>query len=319
MSLLPKRLLLSALCLTLLLSYTFLTREANPLTFALQKKNAYVFYATSDEYACSALVNIRRLKSLFHTPHDIYVLVNDAVSPEMLSLFKKLHVTIIHYVPPPLSPGGIKYYESCLLKLISFKLHQLVPRGKPPPSRILVLDADQLVLKSLDHVFSLPVVDVAAPRAYWISQNTISSTFMLITLSDRLWKRVENALESLEPGVYDMDLINDLFGDVVMVLPGQYVTLNSHWEDWNIPSWFRGSEAQKSLRESAPQSVHPPQLYQDLFFVLEETEVLHYTALGKPWNFPLETVQELRPAAHPLFYRQFDTWTREAQRLCPIY
>ncbi|KAH0163018.1 hypothetical protein KCU67_g5721, partial [Aureobasidium melanogenum] len=36
-----------------------------------------------------------------------------------------------------------------------------------------------------------------------------------------------------------MDVANEMFGDTVVMLPGSYVALNSHWEDWNLPNWFR--------------------------------------------------------------------------------
>ncbi|THV89163.1 nucleotide-diphospho-sugar transferase, partial [Aureobasidium pullulans] len=40
-----------------------------------------------------------------------------------------------------------------------------------------------------------------------------------------------------------MDIANELFGDTVLMLPGHFVTLNSHWEDWNLPKWFHKPEA----------------------------------------------------------------------------
>lgn len=43
-----------------------------------------------------------------------------------------------------------------------------------------------------------------------------------------------------------MDIVNQLFSDTVMILPGQFVTLNSHWEDWNLPNWFHAANARPS-------------------------------------------------------------------------
>jgi hypothetical protein len=39
-----------------------------------------------------------------------------------------------------------------------------------------------------------------------------------------------------------MDMANELFGEEVLMLPGNFVALNSHWEDWNLPRWFHQSE-----------------------------------------------------------------------------
>jgi hypothetical protein len=111
--------------------------------------------------------------------------------------------------------------------------------------RVIVLDSDQLILKSLDHLFDIDHlnVDLAAPRAYWIAKETLSTAFMVITLSDRTWRKVETALENVKINQYDMDIANELFGEEVLMLPGNFVALNSHWEDWNLPHWFHQSEA----------------------------------------------------------------------------
>jgi hypothetical protein len=114
----------------------------------------------------------------------------------------------------------------------------------PGLERVLVLDADQIILRNVEPLFvGLPVVDLAAPRAYWLAKDFICSAFMMISLSDRLWETVEAALASVQYDRYDMDLVNELFGDTVLMLGGEYVTVNSHWEDWNLPKWFHpGSE-----------------------------------------------------------------------------
>lgn len=36
-----------------------------------------------------------------------------------------------------------------------------------------------------------------------------------------------------------LDRITDyISGDEVMMLSGEFVALNSHWEDWNLPKWY---------------------------------------------------------------------------------
>lgn len=196
---------------------------------------AYVFYATLDEYACSVLVNIERLQNDLHTKHRIFVLASESVSEHYIKAFEQRNVVVSIETPPPLAEGGAYYYQDCLLKLYAFKMHHIDPTLK----KVIALDSDQLVMKNLDHLFESSVeVDLAAPRAYWIGKDAISSTFMLISLSDRLWKTVNNAIKSVDYDVYDMDLVNSLLSDTVMMLPGSYVTPNSHWEDWNLPTWF---------------------------------------------------------------------------------
>lgn len=201
---------------------------------------AYAFYATSDSYACSALVNIHRLQHELASKLPIHMLVSDGVSSPYIQAFEAAGVSVHHEQTPKLKSSMIgSYYEDCLLKLLAFKLHALDPRLK----KILALDSDQLVMQNLDHLFAgLPEVDLAAPRAYWLSRDFLASTFMMISLSDRLWKTVEDALDTISYDKFDMDLINDLLGDTVMMLSGEYVTLNSHWEDWNLPKWYHPTQ-----------------------------------------------------------------------------
>ncbi|KAI4159883.1 MAG: hypothetical protein LQ342_006211 [Letrouitia transgressa] len=236
---------------------------------------AYVFYATSAEYACSALVNIVRLQSVFHTRHRIVVLVHPDLSASYLTAFANRNAIVIPYQPPRLTGKANPYYHDVLLKLVAFRLHHFVSGLK----RILILDSDQLILQSLDHIFSLPQVDIAAPRAYWLDESssgnptdksnppqvndaaaaaaktpsagteapisptttpTFTSAFMLVSLSERLWRRVETGMQSLSPERYDMDLLNRLFGKTALLLPGSYAALNAHWERNSVPTWYRG-------------------------------------------------------------------------------
>ena len=63
---------------------------------------------------------------------------------------------------------------------------------------------------------------------------------MLIGLSDRLWERIEPAMTNITKDKYDMDLVNDLLSDTVLMLPGNFISINSHWETWGIPKWYIG-------------------------------------------------------------------------------
>ena len=221
---------------------------------------AFVFYATKAEYACSVLVNIDRLNSIFQTKHRIIVLVKPTISSEYLSRFTAQNATVIPYEPPPLYDNDDPYYTDVLLKLVGFRLHQYIPSLK----RILILDSDQIILQSLDHVFSLPAADLAAPRAYWKGTFGFTSAFLLVSLSDRLWDRIDLALHTIKDDTFDMDLLNQMFAETVMLLPGDYCTLNSQWEINSIPTWWQGSEPPRdpSWRPSRklPPTPDPPMI-----------------------------------------------------------
>ncbi|KAK3697193.1 hypothetical protein LTR37_017594 [Vermiconidia calcicola] len=199
-----------------------------------ESRFAYVFYATANRYCCSVLVNIHRLRGL-NSSVPIHVLVSADVDDPFIGAMERANANVHMLEPPAYAEGEGGYYRDCLLKLLAFKLHMLVPGLH----RILVLDADQPILKNMDSLFEgLPDVDLAAPRAYWLSKDFLATTFMMINLSDRLWETIRAAFEALEYNKFDMDLVNDVLGDTVMMLSGEYVTLNSHWENWDLPQWF---------------------------------------------------------------------------------
>ena len=285
---------------------------------------SYVFYATSDEYACSALVNVQRLQTLFKTTARIVVLATASVSDPFLAAFRVHNVTVFMHEAPPLADGSVEYYQNVLLKLVSFKLHHLDASLK----RIVVMDSDQLILKPLDDLFTLPDVDVAAPRAYWISKEAASSTFMLVMLSERLWRRIEIAMRDIMIDKYDMDLINDVLGWEMMLLPGHYAAINSHWEVSDVPKWFRDSDEEGVPPTMAPglNSTDTATIKKEhekasrsklLYRIYEQASVLHFFALGKPWSYTVEQVRREKPDAHPLFAEQFSTWRTTAAEVCP--
>ncbi|KIW43397.1 uncharacterized protein PV06_04505 [Exophiala oligosperma] len=260
--------------------------------------NAYVFYATSNLYACSAMVNVHRLTRLFQTPHPIYMLVSRAVSASYTRKFRdSYNVTVLVHEPPQLHDGAAPYYQDVMLKLLAFGLNNLTTTIATEGAahhrkieRVIVMDADVLVLRSLDGLFEkigdAEGIDVAAPHAYWLGQGQrqqrqtkamdadengkerkgVTSAMMVINLSDTLWGRMEGALDRVRGGdrveVYDMDLINEEFfgagvgntmggGGVGMVLPGSYCTLNSHWEVQDLPSWSKFSGFEGGSRSSS--------------------------------------------------------------------
>ena len=172
-------------------------------------------------------MNIHRLQHILNTSLPIHVLASTDVSESHVNAMKTSNATVHIQKPPPLPETDGGYYQHCLLKLLAFKMHTLSPGLK----RVLAFDADQLIMKNMDYLFEgLPAVDLAAPRAYWLAEEFLASTFMMINLSDRLWETINNALATMESNKFDMDLINEQLGDTVMMLSGEYATLNSHWE-----------------------------------------------------------------------------------------
>ncbi|KAM3414523.1 hypothetical protein BST61_g9682 [Cercospora zeina] len=206
-----------------------------------RNKFAYAFYATTDEYACGVLVNLRRLEEL-EVRYPVHVLLSPSVSESYVKAITAAGAQIHVEDPPPLPAGTTGYYAGCLLKLLAFKLHRISPGVK----RVLAFDSDQLIMQNLDPLFTgLPIGSISAPRAYWIAKDFLASTFMMIDLSDRLWNAVSAAVADAGMDEFDMDIVNKLLGGEVTMLSGSYITLNSHWEDWNLPSWYHSDSAQR--------------------------------------------------------------------------
>ncbi|KAF4967116.1 hypothetical protein FSARC_5277 [Fusarium sarcochroum] len=210
--------------------------------------------------------------------------------------------------PMPLHEDTIPYYRGCLLKLAAFRMHEI----NQSIDRVLVLDADQLIIHNLDHLFALPPHDFVAPNAYWIDPACLSSTLMLIRPNRKQWRLVQQALLNPLPRQYDMDIINDLF-EGTQQLPGSYVTVNSHWEDWNIPPWFNFSTSDTRL-SSSPVAASEKDLH-DLY---NQAEVLHFFAVGKPWMYSVQELKAMKPASHKLLFEQWGTWRRLASQVCPV-
>lgn len=270
--------------------------------------NAYVFYATQDVYACSVLVNIHRLRHIYHTKHRILVFVSSGVSNEYLTRFKALDAKVILETPPPLSTGSSPYYKDCLLKLVPFRVHELNEQIQ----RCLILDSDQLIMQNIDAIFYSASTDIATAPAYWISNDTLSSTCMLVEPNPKLWKQVQTSLSSIRPGQYDMDIINDMFRDNAQRLPGSYIAINSHWEDRNVPAWFDAGDKVSFLDGQSSRPATDDEL-EDLY---KKAHIVHFFAVGKPWMRTTEEARRSRPRAHPILFEQWAEWRQNASQLC---
>ncbi|KAG6186743.1 hypothetical protein E4U36_000437 [Claviceps purpurea] len=284
------------------------------------QSNVYAFYAHNDIYACSLLVNAHILRHVFHTRYRIVAILSDGVSTAMRDRLVERNITIMDDTPLPLHEGTIPYYDGCLLKLSAFKLHEY----DPTIQRALVLDADQLILQNLDDLFDIrPAVQFMAPTAYWLSNRTISSTCMLIQPGAQVWDRVKTAAANMTSSEYDMDLMNRLFGDpeeTPVRLNSKFVTLNSHWEDWNLPAWFNNATEHQGptwFEDAERQAAKDRATSLEMHALHNQAAIVHFTAVGKPWSLATEDLRKRKPDAHPLLAQQWRTWRSLAMQECP--
>jgi alpha-N-acetylglucosamine transferase len=84
--------------------------------------------------------------------------------------------------------------------------------------RVLSLDSDATVLKSMDELFLVPSAPVAMPRAYWL-EHTLSSQLVLVEPSEFEFQRILEAFNSRASADFDMEIVNNLYGSNCMVIP----------------------------------------------------------------------------------------------------
>ena len=148
---------------------------------------AYVFYAAENQYACSALVNMARLKK-FGLPRqvDLIMIVHKTVSAEMCQIAQETFGALIydtksfgeesHMGSPIGTHSG--YYQHCFQKLMVFLLPSEIYR------RVILLDADSLILRAPHHLFQLPSeLPFALPKGYWLrpKEDKLTNSFMSVS------------------------------------------------------------------------------------------------------------------------------------------
>ncbi|KAF2171320.1 glycosyltransferase family 8 protein [Zasmidium cellare ATCC 36951] len=143
--------------------------------------------------------------------------------------------------------------------------------------RVLSLDSDATVMKSMDELFLLPSAPVAMPRAYWLD-DTLSSQLMLVEPSLFEFRRILNAFEQRQSTDFDMEIVNELYGNDCITIPHRKYDL--------LTGEFRATEHHRYLG-SKEEKWDPEQ-------VLNETKFVHFSdwPLPKPW-LPHSEEQEL--------------------------
>ncbi|CAK0732493.1 hypothetical protein CVIRNUC_000138 [Coccomyxa viridis] len=122
-----------------------------------------------------------------------------------------------------LQQTGDPVWAQSLTKLHLFGLTQY--------KRLIYMDADGLVLRNMDYLFSLPDAPVAMPRAYWLSQPRMCNALAVVQPSAQ---RLEQLLQRARThGGFDMDVMNDLYKGQCLVLPNEYIFLTGELRETN--------------------------------------------------------------------------------------
>ncbi|TGZ82162.1 hypothetical protein EX30DRAFT_216913 [Ascodesmis nigricans] len=296
-------------------------------------KNAYIFYATSNTYACSALVNIHRLSRFHHhnsTVPGLIALITPAVSPSLVKRLRATGAVVMVLQPPRVNSvlGGGDYYRESLLKLRALGVREMGrewsgKRGRRKRSvfgtragerahdgeglsnedaewmmhleRVVVLDSDQLVMQRVNELFEMDVGEdgLAAPEAWWLSPVSPTSSSSSSSSSSPTKPFFTSAL--LAANLTHPTLWPSLTTALSHPHRGEY---DMDLLNRLIPHPHILPSSYCILNSIFRRSEPPDSLGEfprSLEQVWEsETKVLHFTDGGKPWEFILpETGEEV--------------------------
>jgi alpha-N-acetylglucosamine transferase len=148
--------------------------------------------------------------------------------------------------------------------------------------RILQIDSDVTIFQNLDELFFLPSAPVAMPRAYWDYHENHKLTSLLVLLEPayREYKALMEAARPLMLGqaltnttagheMYDMELLNDRYGNSALILPHRQYGL--------VTGEFRRKDHRDFLGNDIEQW-SPDR-------ILSEAKLVHFSdwPLPKPW------------------------------------
>ncbi|KAJ9416959.1 nucleotide-diphospho-sugar transferase [Fusarium oxysporum] len=244
---------------------------------------AYTQYVTNSEYLCNSLMFFEALKRYGSRPDRVMMVPESMLEPEMVNssdaylLNKARDEYNVKLVPITIQTNwaGDATWADSYTKLLAF--------NQTKYNRVLSIDSDSLLLQAMDELFFLPDAPVAMPRAYWISpEKILSSQLMLIQPSETEFSRIMERVQSVKSGEYDMEIVNQLYGDSALIFPHRRYDLLSGEFRNDKHAHYLGSEL---------ETWDPAAAY-------SEAKLIHFSdwPLPKPWK-PLP--EEDRLAAQP--------------------
>ncbi|KAI0409105.1 glucose N-acetyltransferase [Xylaria palmicola] len=234
---------------------------------------AYTQYATNKEYLCNSVMifeTLYRLKAkaervMMYPENMMDPTETDPKSNEAKLLVKARDQYGVKLVPVSVQrrSGGDATWAESFTKLLAFNQTQY--------QRVLNVDSDSTILQPMDELFLMPPCPVAMPRAYWLfpDNKILSSQLMLVQPSETEFDRVMKKIESSGRNDYDMEIVNQLYGDSAMILPHRPYDL--------LTGEFRGEDHQYYLGTDR-EEFDPVAIY-------NEAKFLHFSdwPVPKPW------------------------------------
>ncbi|KAF2968563.1 hypothetical protein GQX73_g4943 [Xylaria multiplex] len=243
---------------------------------------AYTQYATNKEYLCNSVMIFETLHRLQAKAERVMMYPEKMMNPTETnpeSYEAKLLVKARDHYGVKLAPvsvqrraGGDATWAESFTKLLAFNQTQYL--------RVLHVDSDATILQPMDELFLMPPCPVAMPRAYWLfpDNKILSSQLMLVQPSEIEFDRVMKQVESSSRDDYDMEIVNQLYGDTAMILPHRPYDL--------LTGEFRGDNHQNYLGTDREEF--------DPVTIFNEAKYLHFSdwPVPKPWISTSEGVRQ---------------------------
>ena len=217
---------------------------------------AYSQYATDSAYLCNAVMVFEALARLGSKADRILLYpqqwdtdISDETDRDSQLLVKAREYYNVKLIPVDIPKKDDDAWDGSFSKFLTWSQTQY--------ERILHLDSDVTILKSMDELFMLPRAQVAMVRAYWELPRTrkLTSLFVLLEPSEQEFERLTTASrpDNRPQGEYDMDILNRFYGDSAMILPHQRYGmlsgefrakdhsnfLGNAYEKWNADLMYR--------------------------------------------------------------------------------
>ncbi|GAB7339031.1 hypothetical protein MBLNU457_5694t2 [Dothideomycetes sp. NU457] len=282
-------LFLSAILLLLTLrnrhatSSTLSTTDTSSIDWS---KYAYIQYATEKQYLCNSIMIFESLSKLHTKAAKVMLYPADwDVGPEIGTFQSKLLLRAEADYGVELVPVYRRHlvdvsstWRDSFVKLLAFNMTQY--------ERVLSLDSDSTVMKSMDELFLLPPAPVAMPRAYWGASHSLSSALMLVTPSSVEFRRILDAIKHRSYEDFDMEIVNTLYGEDALVIPHRrYILLTGDFRRKTHSRYLGSAEAVWDPRKE-----------------LDEAKFVHFSdwPYPKPWIMPDDDQKnEVEPKCTP--------------------
>lgn len=266
---------------------------------------AYSQYATTTDYLCNSIMIFEALhrygskadRILLH-PSEFLYFTADSIESQLLKKATSEYGVKLVQIEEQHKSNVNRIWASSYTKLLAFSQTQY--------KRILHLDSDSSLLASLDALFFLPksesTPEIYLPRAYWLQEPKMGSHIMLLSPSSYTFTKIQKSIQAADRNVYDMEIINSLFGNTCSLIPHrEYGLLSGEFRSQDHKGFLDG--AVEGKEEWDPERV------------MKESKFVHFSdyPFPKPWEeSTVKEQSETAPKCVPRADRTQDCGARDA-------